>query len=437
VRTTLKLLLVAILCCVPAAAQTAVISGQAVNQYGQPVPFAQVRVCNVTLSGNPCDTTGVTLYQDYTRLTPIGNPASADQYGNYLIYVGALASPNLYLVQLSPAAGITFNYGFNGPFLSASGGTITGNLVVTGIFTAGTINTLSTYEVNGSQIASSNLADGSNLAKLNASNIFTGATQTAPIFNATTQFQVNGIQIASANLSDGSNLAKLNAANVFTGSPQTVNVLNATTVNSAGYLVGSSGGSAGQVLCSNGSSLNSLCTVYSPSNTPFYQTVKSLSTSMTQRLALEFTGRFALTDSASPSQTGVDLNGTGTGGKAVTATAAGAAGNCGFWTGAGDIGDSGVPCAPQIETISVPAGSTCTTSGASDAVCTFLVTWPAAFPNTNYTVTCTAGALTAGTVLIGPRWSNKTTTGVTITIQNGTNDGALATNAPVDCTGIA
>jgi hypothetical protein len=83
------------------------------------------------------------------------------------------------------------------------------------------------YEVNGVQLASTNLLDTANIAYKNAANTFTG-TQTAPIVNVTTQFNVAGVQIASANLSDGANLAKINAANIFTGGIQKAAGFNAT-----------------------------------------------------------------------------------------------------------------------------------------------------------------------------------------------------------------
>jgi len=114
------------LCCLPAArAQVTVISGQTINQYGQPLPYTQVRVCSVTSTGVPCTPTAQ-IYQDYGLTIPAPNPTSADMYGNYTVYAGPLPAPNLYTVQYSPASGITWAYVVNGPGLSASGGTVTG-----------------------------------------------------------------------------------------------------------------------------------------------------------------------------------------------------------------------------------------------------------------------------------------------------------------------
>lgn len=142
--------------------------------------------------------------------------------------------------------------------------------ITSGIYGGGLNLVTGQYQVNGTQISSSDLSDGSNLAKLNAANNFTlgnnfggirvsgdikvyngagleiyynATNQTSTInsydrgvtntyhpmvfgassfsfnanINTTGQYQVNGSQIASTDLADGSNLAKLNADNPFTG----------------------------------------------------------------------------------------------------------------------------------------------------------------------------------------------------------------------------
>jgi hypothetical protein len=60
-----------------------------------------------------------------------------------------------------------------------------------------------TYQVNGTQISSANLSNDSNLAKLNATQTFTGANTFS---NASNSFS-----------GDGSNLTSLNASNVSSG----------------------------------------------------------------------------------------------------------------------------------------------------------------------------------------------------------------------------
>ena len=90
------------------------ISGMAISQYGQPSSFSTVRVCLVTSTGNPCNTGGVQLFYDYGQTIPAPNPFSSDQYGNYNFYATGATSPNIYLVQVTAAEGLTFSYTFNG-----------------------------------------------------------------------------------------------------------------------------------------------------------------------------------------------------------------------------------------------------------------------------------------------------------------------------------
>lgn len=92
------------------------VSGLAINQSGQPIPFAPIRVCVVTSTGTPC-TPIATIYQDYNLSIQIPNPTSADQYGNYAFYVGP-ASPNFYVVQV----GATGSYVQAGPPSGGGGG---------------------------------------------------------------------------------------------------------------------------------------------------------------------------------------------------------------------------------------------------------------------------------------------------------------------------
>src|ERR1035438_8257539 len=86
--------------------QVTVISGQVISQWGQPVPFAKVRVCSVTSTGTPCTPTAL-IYTDYNMVHLSPNPATADQNGNYAVYGPQILAPNLYLVQVSPQAGTT------------------------------------------------------------------------------------------------------------------------------------------------------------------------------------------------------------------------------------------------------------------------------------------------------------------------------------------
>ena len=97
------------------------ISGQVVNQFGQPLPFATVRICSVTSTGSPC-TPVATTYLDYNSGTTTPQPYAADQFGNYLVYAQALSAPNLYEIQVFPASGITWTYVVKGPQTGGGGG---------------------------------------------------------------------------------------------------------------------------------------------------------------------------------------------------------------------------------------------------------------------------------------------------------------------------
>lgn len=125
------LFVVACLASLAAQAQVAVISGQVIDQTGQPLPYAQVRVCSVTSTGVPCNPTAP-IFQDFGLTIPATNPWTTDQYGNYTVYAGTLPAPNLYTVQFSPASGITWAYVVNGPFLSAAGGIVSGYITALG-----------------------------------------------------------------------------------------------------------------------------------------------------------------------------------------------------------------------------------------------------------------------------------------------------------------
>ena len=316
--------------------QSSPISGSVINQYGQPVAGAQVYICSAAgSSGLPCSPVA-TIYQDYNLGTPIGNPTQTDENGNFNVYVGPLAFPNTYVVNAVPESGTTYTWLFPGPSCPLSGCTFTGEV------TAPLFNATQSpyYEINGTQINSSALSDAANLAKLNASNTFTGTTQTAPVWNATSGFTVNGVALASTNLSDTANLARLNAANNFTGATNTFNAVTGTTINAtSGFQIGGVALSASNL--SNGvSGTGAVCLAVGSACTSMISAVTSVgvaSSTATQ-----------LTVSGSPITSAVTitlgLNLTGTEAKIVTAAAAGTATHCANWDSSGGIGDSGYAC---------------------------------------------------------------------------------------------
>ena len=96
-------------CALSAVAQVSVpISGRATDQQGNPVPYAPIRVCQVNSQGVPCNPT-ILIYKDVGVSQQIGNPTTADQYGNYLLYAKPQAAPNVLLVQVT-VPGHTWSY---------------------------------------------------------------------------------------------------------------------------------------------------------------------------------------------------------------------------------------------------------------------------------------------------------------------------------------
>ncbi len=269
--------------------QSAPISGQVFNEYGNPVAGAQVYICSAAgSSGLPCSPVA-SIYQDYNLTIPSANPLQTDANGNFGVYVPPLPFPNSYVVNAVPQSWTTYTWLYPGPSCPLSGCTFTGNV------TAPIFNATSSpyYEVNGVQLASTNLLDTSNIAYKNVSNTFTGTTQTAPIWNATTSFDVNGTPLASTNLSDTANLARLNASNVFTAATNTF-----ATVNATGYQVGGVALSASNL--SNGTSgTGAVClasgSACSVTPTVYYQTDQTSGVPLTQAAANNFLSRFSLT----------------------------------------------------------------------------------------------------------------------------------------------
>jgi len=219
----LWIIIFALLCGLRLSGQSIPISGFVVNQYGSPVAGAQVYICSAAgSSGLPCSPVA-SIYQDYNLTISTANPTQTDANGDFTVYAGALAFPNMYVVNAVPQSGTVYTWVVPGPTCSLGGCTFTGPA------TAPIFNATTGFEVNGTALASTNLSDSSNLARLTVANIFTGATQTAPIWNATTGFDVNGTPLASTNLSDSANLAYLNAFNDVGGTTNTFQTVNAVS----------------------------------------------------------------------------------------------------------------------------------------------------------------------------------------------------------------
>jgi hypothetical protein len=120
VKRLVGIIILALLGSLPAWGQATAISWQSINQFGQPIPFAKVRICSVTSTGVPCTPT-TPIFLDYAMTVLAANPYTTDQYGNFTVYGPQLPAPNLYVVQLAPTSGVTWSYVFNGVNPGGSG----------------------------------------------------------------------------------------------------------------------------------------------------------------------------------------------------------------------------------------------------------------------------------------------------------------------------
>ena len=365
-------ILLLVVAAVSARPQAIPISGQVISTFGQPVPNASVWVCSVTSTGTPCQPTAA-IYQDYALTIPAPNPTTTDMYGNYTVFGPALGAPNLYEVQVVPQSGITYTYVVPGPACPLSGCTFAGPITAT-LFNA---TTSPYYEINGVQISSAALSDASNLAYLNAANIFTGSPQTAPVFNATTEFDVGGVQISAANLSNGTTgtgalvlatgptlisptLGNASASSLTTSGNVNVGGTLGVTGGASALFFNATGGfqigalaPLNHVLVGNGTYYVDSTTIPSAAFPAlFYQTALSGTTSSTALIQRPYfapgTGIVIADVSTGTARTTIAANTTTSNPILdpflVGAAGAGTSGNCMQWDSVGGAGDSGSGC---------------------------------------------------------------------------------------------
>jgi hypothetical protein len=257
------------------------------------------------------------------------------------------------------------------------------------------------------------------------------ATFPAPVL---AQPQNHGAQSINGPLTLGSYNFTAGGVGIFTNIPAyPIDVEGSTAgkINAAGgYLVNGSAGTSGQGLCSNGTALASFCTFLTTASL-FYQTVDSNGTPQTQRPTLNFTSRFATSDSASPAQTTVDLGASGVSAGAYTcpnitfdsfgrATAA-ANGSCSPTF----TGSSGYQLLPSGLILEWTTGGTCTTD------CTETVSFPFTFPHACFSVQTTNDNISGTNITKG--WgvnSACTTTGVLLQLQRRGDEGSFSA-API------
>lgn len=116
----------------------------------------------------------------------------------------------------------------------------------------------------------------------------------------------------------GYNLTNVGAIGVGTTLPAwPIDVENGVINSSGGYLFNGSGGTAGQCLISDGTAYDTPATCITTANAA-YQVIDTNGTPVTPRPVLNFSSRFALSDSASPARTTVDLASTITAGSCTS-----------------------------------------------------------------------------------------------------------------------
>lgn len=281
------LAVIAILACaLPALAQTQgfSINGQVVNTYGVPVPFAPITVCPSTSTGIPCTPTA-NIFSDPGLSHALPNPTAADQYGNYSVFV---ASGPGYIVQVQADATVVYSY----------------------LWAASTIY-------------STQLLDSANLARLNTANTFTG-NLTAPTFIGAFTGTLTGNVIG--NTTTATALAAVPTSctlpQVSLGVAANGNAICANPTTITGNAPTATAAASAPTQCASGlysTGVNSMWTANCAqvqasqvaSMPTYYGTVAVNDTSYTQRSKINFSSRFAASDSSSPAQTNVDLNASG------------------------------------------------------------------------------------------------------------------------------
>ena len=224
-----------ILMSLPVAGQVTPISGMAVDQNGSPVPYATVRVCSVTSTGTPCTPTA-SIYSSYL-MSPqyqIANPTTADQYGNYTVYAPQLPSPNLYLVQISPASGFTASYvvpGSEANALELLGYTWASPAAIGSTTPAAITGTTitATTQFNGSGTGLTGTAASLTAGNASALLGYTWASPPSTGYGSTTPEPVNATTVTAQSVAAGS----LNGGRVFADQYCSTSTLDQSCINNA------------------------------------------------------------------------------------------------------------------------------------------------------------------------------------------------------------
>lgn len=87
-------------------------------------------------------------------------------------------------------------------------------------------------------------------------------------------------------------------------------------------------------------------------------------------------------------------------------------------------------------TMGATTNSSCSTGPGPGSTCTIVIDWPGAFADTTYAATCNAKSAVANPITLLIPDSNKTTTGMTVEVQDDSPGGGSATVSGLNCVAV-